>query len=72
MHTRLLRHTESEVAVEGENTDASICLAEEIKLFFQQNNNTEVQGILSNNEWLLMLAYLSDIFSRLNDLNISL
>ena len=60
------------MAIEGQNTDPIFVLREEIKLFFQQQNNQKFQELLSDDEWVAKLAYLADIFSLLNELNISL
>jgi len=42
-------------------------LREEVKLFFQQQNNVKFQELLFNDEWVAKLAYLADIFSLLNE-----
>lgn len=47
-------------------------LREEVKLFFQQQNNLKFQELLFDDEWIAKLAYLADIFSLLNELNISM
>ena len=48
-------------------------LREEIKLFFQKQNNQKFQKkLLSDEEWVAKVAYLADVFSLLKELNISL
>jgi zinc finger BED domain-containing protein 5/7/8/9 len=47
-------------------------LRQEVKLFFQQQNNSRLQYLLSSDDWLAKLANLADIFSLLNELKTSL
>ena len=50
-------------------------LKEEVTEFFKRDNKTkslEFIQKLSDSQWLQKLAYLTDIFSRLNSLNLSL
>lgn len=71
-YTHLLRHAEVRWLSRGKILTRLFALREEVKLFFQEQNNAKLQKFLSNNEWLAKLAYLADIFSLLNELNISL
>ncbi|KAI4815534.1 hypothetical protein KUCAC02_005676 [Chaenocephalus aceratus] len=40
--------------------------------FFLQDKNVPLSDMFDDTVWLSQLAYLSDIFSRLNDLNLGL
>lgn len=71
-YTHLLRHAEVRWLSRGKILTRLFALREEVRLFFQQQNNPKLQKCLSDNEWLAKLAYLADIFSLLNELNISL
>ncbi|XP_067134623.1 zinc finger MYM-type protein 6-like [Centruroides vittatus] len=71
-YTHLLRHAEVRWLSRGKILTRLFALREEVKLLFQEQNNPKLQKYLSNSEWLAKLAYLADIFSLLNELNISL
>ena len=71
-HTHLLLHAEIRWLSRGKILIRLFALREEIKLFFQQQNNQKFQKLLSDNEWVAKVAYLADVFSPLNELNISL
>lgn len=71
-YTHLLLHAEVRWLSRGKILSRLFALREEVKLFFQQQNNLKFQELLSDDEWVAKLAYLSDIFSLLNELNISM
>ena len=71
-YTQLLLHAEVRWLSRGKILTRLFVLREEIKLFFQQQNNQKFQELLSDDKWVAKLAYLADIFSLLNELNISL
>lgn len=71
-YTHLLRYAEVRWLSRGKILTRLFALREEVKLFFQQQNNPKLQKCLPDNEWLAKLAYLADIFSLLYELNISL
>ena len=74
-HETLLFHTEVRW-LSRENVIRRVeSLKEELSEFFKRVNKTkspEFVQKLSNSQWLQKLAYLSDVFSRLNLLNLSL
>jgi hypothetical protein len=41
-------------------------------LEFINNKNTDLKNYFYDSKWLVMLAYLVDIFTMLNDLNLSM
>ncbi|XP_022183319.1 zinc finger MYM-type protein 6-like [Myzus persicae] len=71
-YTHLLLRAEVRWLSRGKILTRLFTLREEVKLFFQQQNNVKFQELLFNDEWVAKLAYLADIFSLLNELNISI
>ena len=71
-YTHLLPHAEVRWLSRGKILTRLFVLREEIKLFFQQQNKQKFQKVLSDDEWVAKVAYLADVFSLLNELNISL
>ena len=71
-YTHLLLHAEVRWLSRGKILTRLFVLREEIKLFFQQQNNQKFQKLLSDDKWVAKVAYLADVFSLLNELNISL
>ena len=74
-HEALVFHTEVRRLSRGYVIRRVESLKEEFSEFFKRANKTrspEFVKKLSDSQWLQKLAYLSDIFSRLNLLNLSL
>ena len=71
-YTHLLLHAEIRWLSRGKILTRLFVLREEIILFVQQQNNRKFQKLLSDDEWVAKVAYLADVFSLLNELNISL
>ena len=74
-HEALLYHTEVYWLSRGNVIRRVESLKEELSEFFRRDNKTRsVEFIqkLSDSRWLQRLAYLSDMLSRLNILNLSL
>ena len=71
-YTHLLLHAEVRWLSRGKILTRLFVLREEIKLFFQQQNNQKFQKLPFDDEWVAKVAYLADVFSLLNELNISL
>ncbi|VVC46362.1 Ribonuclease H-like domain [Cinara cedri] len=71
-YTHLLLHAEIRWLSKGKILRRLFALRDEIKLFFQQQNNLKFQELLFNDQLISKLAYLTDIFSLLNELNISM
>jgi hypothetical protein len=67
----LLLHCEIRWLSKGKCLTRLVCLMDEVKLFLSEHN-PEMGKKLEDSKWILKLAYLSDIFSRLNELNLSL
>jgi zinc finger BED domain-containing protein 5/7/8/9 len=71
----LLFHTDVRWLSKGNMLDRVESLKEEMAEFFKRNKNRKSElfvSKLSDNEWLIKLAYLNDIFRRINALNKSL
>ena len=71
-YTYLLLHAEVRWLSRDKILARLFVLREELELFFQQQNHQKFPKLLSNNEWVVKVAYLADVFSLLNELNISL
>ncbi|XP_060845984.1 zinc finger BED domain-containing protein 5-like [Rhopalosiphum padi] len=70
-HIQLLLHTEVRWLSRGRMLCRLFELHSEVQLFLGETN-FELKDKLTDNLWITTLAYLSDIFNRLNVLNLSL
>lgn len=69
-HTKLLFHTEVRWLSRGKVLTRLFELCDEVKLFMHQMD--ELSDRMHDFQWLAKLAYLADIFSFLNTLNLAL
>ena len=69
-HTCLLYHTEVRWLSRGNTTKRFFEMRNELLLFFQQKDH-DFQNDLEDEEFIVRLAYLSDIFEVFNHLNLS-
>ena len=69
-HTKLLFHTEVRWLSRGRVLTRLFELRDEVKLFMHQNE--ELYNQIHDFQWLAKLAYLADIFTFLNTLNLAL
>ncbi len=70
-HVQLLLHTEVRWLSRGKVLSRLFELHKEVQMFLQ-DTNFPLSDIFEDTVWLSQLAYLSDIFSRLNKLNLGL
>ncbi|XP_072389339.1 zinc finger BED domain-containing protein 5-like [Diabrotica undecimpunctata] len=70
-HIQLLLHTEVRWLSRGKMLNRLFQLRSEVQLFLMETD-FELRNRLTDKHWLISLAYLSDIFNRINDLNLSL
>lgn len=71
-HETLLLHTEVRWLSRGRLLSRIFELRHEIELFLTEQGYDEYKQMLSDHLWLQKLAYLSDIFTKLNELNLGL
>ncbi|XP_068203764.1 zinc finger BED domain-containing protein 5-like [Palaemon carinicauda] len=69
-HTKLLYHTEVRWLTRGKVLSRLFELREEVQIFLYERH--DLYNRMHDTQWLTKLAYLSDIFSTLNGLNLSL
>ena len=69
--TTLLLHCEIRWLSKGKALKRLLMLKDEVVIFLTEKNSDLVY-LLRNNSWLLKLCYLSDLFEKLNELNLSL
>jgi hypothetical protein len=68
----LLYHTNVRWLSRGNVTARVFCLREELDVFVQQQRKASYHEWLSDDKWVLQLAYLVDIFDQLNQLNLKM
>ena len=70
-YTTLLLHAEVRWLSKGQSLKRLLLLKDEIEIFLTERK-CEFAAFFQNDLWLSKLCYLSDIFAKLNDLNLSL
>lgn len=71
-HETLLLHTEVRWLSRGRVVSRMFELRHEIELFLVEQGHDEYKQMLTDSLWLQKLAYLSDIFTKINELNLGL
>ena len=71
-HKTLLYHTEVRWLSKGNVLRRFLDLNVEVKEFFKLQGKDDWVALIDDNSWLLNLSYLTDIFEKLNTLNLSL
>ena len=73
-HKALLLHTEVRWLSRGKALLRLYELRSELLVFLKAQNNSEQNfvEVLTNPSWLIKLAYLADIFTKCNEVNLSL
>jgi len=71
-HHLLLFHTNVRWLSRGNVTERVFELRDELKLFFEVQGKMEFFAWLDDEEWIMRLAYLVDIFEQLNKLNLQM
>ncbi|XP_042213890.1 zinc finger BED domain-containing protein 5-like, partial [Homarus americanus] len=71
-HYLLLFHTNVRWLSRGNVTERIFELRDELKLFFEVQGKMEFFAWLDDEEWLMRLAYLVDIFEQLDKLNLQM
>ena len=68
-HDAMLFHNETRWLSRGNVLSRVFGLREEMRQFLEQENQTALADLFGQEDFLLILAYMSDIFSWLNELN---
>ena len=71
LHTSLLLHTEVRWLSRGKTLTRLFEMKPEVRIFLI-DDDFSLGDRLCDERWLMKLAYLADIFKKLNDLNLSL
>ncbi|XP_026819147.1 zinc finger BED domain-containing protein 5-like [Rhopalosiphum maidis] len=71
-HYQLLLHSEIRWLSRGKVLSRLFELKDEVRLFFIEHKSFSLSERVNDYSWLVTLAYLSDIFTHLNALNLSL
>lgn len=69
-HTAVLFHSEARWLSRGKVLSRIFELRTEILVFLEEENMYEAAGKFSDEQFLMKLAYLSDVFAKLNELNL--
>ena len=72
MHEVLLFHTAARWLSKGNVLNRVFEMKDEIKLFLEFKNKEEFLSYFNDNNWITSLAYVADIFEKLNILNLKL